>query len=184
MSVNASNDQLNWIAPEFNLLSTDDNYYNSKDLVGKSGTVIAFICNHCPYVVKMIERFVYESKELKKIDISTLAIMSNDVNLYPEDSFENMKIFASKYNFNFPYLYDAKQAVAKQYNAVCTPDIFGFNKDKILKYRGRIDSGVIKYNKDTKRELFYAMELIKKTNQGPINQNNSFGCSIKWAENK
>ena len=107
--------------------------------------------------------------------------MSNDVVNYPEDSFENMKIFANKYNFNFPYLYDENQEVAKNYNAICTPDFFGFNKFLELQYRGRIDSGTMNANnKFIKRELYEAMILIHKTNKGPKEQNNSFGCSIKW----
>ena len=184
MPVNASNDQLDWIAPEFKLLATDYKYYHLKDLIGKSGTVIAFICNHCPYVVKIIEKLVFEAEELKKIDISTIAIMSNDVNSYPEDSFENMKIFSNKHNFTFPYLYDETQIIAKNYNAVCTPDIYGFNKHKLLKYRGRINSSVVNNATNIKRELFDAMKLIAETNKGPKKQFNSFGCSIKWSNHE
>jgi len=179
MSVNAPINELNWQAPDFNLMSVDDNIYSLNDLAGKNGTVIVFICNHCPYVIKIVKRLAYEAEELKKIDISTIAIMSNDVESYPEDSFENMKLFSKKYNFNFHYLYDFSQETAKNYKAVCTPDFFGFNSNKILKYRGRIDSGV-STDKNIKRELFYAMELISKTDSGPIDQFNSFGCSIKW----
>ena len=184
MSVNAPNNKLGWKAPDFNLLSTNDQHYSLNELVGEKGTVIAFICNHCPYVVKIIERFVFESNELAKLGISTLAIMSNDVNSYPDDSFENMKIFAKKYKFNFPYLIDSTQEIAKKYTAVCTPDIYGFNYDKILKYRGRIDSGLMTNdNNYIKRELFNAMILILNTNEGPTKQFNSFGCSIKWINN-
>ena len=107
--------------------------------------------------------------------------MSNDVNSYPEDSFANMKIFSQKYKFNFPYLFDSTQEIAKKYFAICTPDIYGFNKDLELKYRGRIDSGVMgSGSANIKRDLFHAMELISKTNQGPKEQFSSFGCSIKW----
>ena len=184
MPVNASNNQLDLLAQEFNLISVDEQYYQLNDIVGKKGTVIAFICNHCPYVIKIIERFVFEAEQLEKIGVSTVAIMSNDVTSYPLDSFENMKLFAKKYNFSFPYLFDENQNIAKAYNAVCTPDIFGFNKDKILKYRGRLDSGISNSNKNIKRELFYAMELITKKNNGPDKQFNSFGCSIKWISNE
>jgi len=183
MPVNASNNQLDLLAQEFNLISVDEQYYQLNDIVGEKGTVIAFICNHCPYVIKIIERLVFEAEQLGKIGVSTVAIMSNDVISYPADSFENMKLFAKKYNFSFPYLFDENQNIAKLYNAVCTPDIFGFNKDKILKYRGRLDSGISNNNKDIKRELFYAMELITKKNNGPDKQFNSFGCSIKWISN-
>ena len=185
MLVNASEEKLNFLAPNFNLLSTNNKYYKLADLKGINGTVIAFICNHCPYVIKIIERLVFESYQLKKIGVSTIAIMPNDVFSYPEDSFENMKLFAKKYKFNFQYLYDQNQEVAKSYKAVCTPDIFGFNKDNILQYRGRIDSGVTSNdNKNINRELFYAMKLIAYKNHGPSNQSNSFGCSIKWLQNE
>jgi len=185
MPVNATNNQLGWKAPNFNLLSTNEEHYSLDSLAGINGTVIAFICNHCPYVIKIIKNLVLEAEELTKIDVSTIAIMSNDVKSYPEDSFDNMKIFAKKYSFGFHYLYDSTQAVAKKYQAICTPDIFGFNKDLSLQYRGRIDSGVISNtNKDIKRELFYAMKGIANTNKGPKQQFNSFGCSIKWINNE
>ena len=185
MPVNAPNEELSWKAPNFELLSVDNKYYSFNEIRGEKGTVIAFICNHCPYVLKIIKRLVLESIELKKIGITTCAIMSNDVKEYPQDSFDNMKKFANKYHLNFNYLFDEHQLVAKNYKAVCTPDIYGFNEDDILQYRGRIDSGVMNNdNKDIKRELFYAMELITKTNKGPFKQFNSFGCSIKWKLNE
>ena len=184
MPVNALNDKLDLLAPEFKLLSVDNQFYKLNDLLGNKGIVIAFICNHCPYVIKIIKRLVFEANELKKIGISTVTIMSNDVISYPEDSFVNMKLFAKKYNFNFPYLFDEDQNIAKVYNAVCTPDIFGFNNKKLLKYRGRIDSGVMSDNKNIKRELFYAMRNISITGEGPKKQFNSFGCSIKWKNNE
>jgi len=184
MSVNATNDNLNELASKFHLKSVNNKFYDLEELVGEKGTIMAFICNHCPYVVRIIERFVIESDNLKKIGVSTIAIMSNDTDAYPEDSFDNMKLFASKYKFNFPYLYDHSQEVAKLYKAVCTPDFYGFNKSKLLKYRGRLDSGVLEKNKKIKRELFYAMKLIANTNNGPAEQYNSFGCSIKWKTNE
>ena len=185
MPVNASNSDLDWQAPDFNLISVDEQYYSLSQLTGENGTLIAFICNHCPYVIRIIERFVYESIELNNIGVSTIGIMSNDVKQYPEDSYEKMKEFSLKYDFKFHYLYDSTQQVAKDYRAVCTPDIFGFNKNLQLKYRGRIDSKVIEEdNNDIKREMYEAMKLIKETNEGPLNQFNSFGCSIKWANNE
>jgi peroxiredoxin len=185
MPVNAPNDELSWKAPNFELLSVDNKYYSFNEIRGEKGTVIAFICNHCPYVLKIIKRLVLESIELKKIGITTCAIMSNDANKYPQDSFDNMKKFSNQYQFNFKYLFDEHQLVAKNYKAVCTPDIYGFNEYDSLQYRGRIDSGVMNNdNKDINRELFYAMELIAKTNKGPSKQFNSFGCSIKWKSNE
>jgi len=184
MPVNAPNKKLDIMAHNFNLIGVDEKNHNLNNLAGKKGTVIAFICNHCPYVINIIERFVYESTELKKIGVSTVAIMSNDTVAYPEDSFHNMKLFAKKYDFNFSYIFDSTQEIARKYNAVCTPDIFGFNKDKILKYRGRIDSGAMNNNNNIQRDLFHAMHLIAKTNEGPLKQYNSFGCSIKWILNE
>ena len=185
MPVNASNSDLDWQAPDFNLISVDEQYYSLSQLTGENGTLIAFICNHCPYVIRIIERFVYESIELNNIGVSTIGIMSNDIKQYPEDSYEKMKKFSLKYEFKFHYLYDSTQQVAKDYRAVCTPDIFGFNKNLQLKYRGRIDSKVVEEdNNDIKREMYEAMKLIKETNEGPSNQFNSFGCSIKWANNE
>ena len=185
MPVNASNSDLDWQAPDFNLISVDEQYYSLSQLAGENGTLIAFICNHCPYVIRIIERFVYESIELNNIGVSTIGIMSNDVKQYPEDSYEKMKEFSLKYDFKFHYLYDSTQQVAKDYRAVCTPDIFGFNKNLQLKYRGRIDSKVVEEdNSDIKREMYEAMKLIKERNEGPSNQFNSFGCSIKWANNE
>ena len=170
-----------WKASDFNLKSVDDKNYSLNDLIGNNGTVIVFICNHCPYVISIADRLSYEARELKKIQINFIGIMSNDVKSYPEDSFENMKKFSNKYNFEFPYLYDETQEIAKKYKAVCTPDFFGFNKNLELQYRGRIDSGVIKEkNVEIIRELYLAMKMISESNIGPKKQFNSFGCSIKW----
>jgi len=181
MSVKASNDNLGWIAPEFSLLDISGNVLSFNELKGENGTVIAFICNHCPYVISIIERLCFEAIELKKLLINTIAIMPNDVIQYPSDSFENMTIFSKKYSFTFPYLFDETQEVAKNYGAVCTPDIFGFNKKNSLSYRGRLDSGVMK-SENTKidRELYNAMIKIKENRISNDLQFNSFGCSIKW----
>ena len=168
-------------AEDFKLKSIDNKLISLNDVVGEKATLIMFICNHCPYVIAISERLSKEAKELSKLSINTIAIMSNDVIQYPEDSYENMKLFAKNYDFTFPYLFDESQEVAKQYGAVCTPDIFGFNYKNLLCYRGRIDSGVM--NSDHKkidRELYNAMVKIKNDGIGPVKQLNSFGCSIKW----
>ena len=120
-----------------------------------------------PYVIAIAERLSFEAKELKKLSINMITIMSNDVEQYPEDSFDNMKLFAKKYDFEFSYLYDETQEVAKSYGAVCTPDIFGFNSSLELMYRGRIDSGVM--NSDAKKLIenyFFAMNKIKNDGVG------------------
>ncbi|MBI04475.1 MAG: thioredoxin family protein [Pelagibacteraceae bacterium] len=183
MPVNSTNQDLGWKAPKFNLLNVNNNKLTLDEIKGANGTVIAFICNHCPYVISIVKRLKFESDELKKHSINTIAIMSNDVNHYPDDSFENMKLFANKYQFNFPYLYDESQEVANNYKAVCTPDIYGFNSELILQYRGRIDSAVIKNNNKNdkiERELYNAMIDIKDKGFTNLKQFNSFGCSIKW----
>ena len=179
--VNSSKCNTDWTAEEFKLLSVDGSFYSLDELKGKMGTVIVFICNHCPYVIEIVKKIVFESEELNKLNINLIAIMSNDVESYPDDSYENMKKFSNKYAFNFHYLYDSTQEVAKKYLAECTPDFFGFNKDLKLHYRGRIHSVNSNDNKKIiKRDLYDAMKLITKTNEGPIDQYNSFGCSIKW----
>ena len=116
-------------AENFKLKSTDNKVIDLNDVKGKNGTLIMFICNHCPYVVATIEDIVKTTNELKNNDINSIAIMSNDPTEHPEDSFENMIEFAKKYNFNFPYVIDEDQSVAKKYDAVCTPDFFGFNSN-------------------------------------------------------
>jgi len=181
MLVNATNEKLGLVAPEFQLLDVSGKTLSLNEITGVYGTVIAFICNHCPYVVAIAERLSKEAKELNKLSINTIAIMSNDTIQYPDDSYENMKIFAKKYNFTFPYLFDETQEVAKKYRAVCTPDFFGFNNKNLLCYRGRIDSDVMKSdNEEIDRELYNAMVKIKNEGKGPEKQLNSFGCSIKW----
>ena len=182
MPVNAPNDILDIDAPSFNLLNIDNNLVSLDEARGKNGTVIAFICNHCPYVKAIANRLKKEADELLSESINTIAIMSNDIINYPEDSFENMKIFSKKYKFNFPYLFDETQEIAKKYNAVCTPDFFGFDKNLKLKYRGRLDSGVMNSDPNNKinRDLFNAMIDIKNFGMSLNEQINSVGCSIKW----
>ena len=181
MPVNATNINLDMIAPSFKLMNVDNTFVSLSDAKGESGTVIVFISNHCPYVKSIANRLKKEADELLKNNIKTIAIMPNDTESYPEDSFDNMKIFAKKYKFNFPYLYDESQVVAKKYEAICTPDFFGFNKNLELKYRGRIDSGNnYSEDKEISRDLFDAMIMIKNYDTGPSDQVNSIGCSIKW----
>ncbi|MDC0052036.1 thioredoxin family protein [bacterium] len=160
-------------ANDFRLLSTNNKKLSLKDLKGENGTLIMFICNHCPYVKAVISPIVKDVLFLEKLGISSVAIMSNDVKEYPEDSFENMVSFSKEHNFSFPYLFDETQEVAKNYRAVCTPDFFGYNKNLELQYRGRI-------NTTHPTELGKAMKLIAKTDKGPEKQIPSMGCSIKW----
>ncbi|NRA73348.1 MAG: thioredoxin family protein [Rickettsiales bacterium] len=171
-----------WKAQDFKLCGVDEQFYNLADVKGTKGLVIVFICNHCPYVKAVVSKIVRDATELKTLGIGFIAINSNDATSFPEDSFENMKEFAKKYNFNFPYVLDESQAIAKKYDAVCTPDFFGFNSDLELQYRGRLDSTRMEHISDAKRELFLAMSEIAKTGEFTGQQMPSMGCSIKWKE--
>ena len=168
-------------AKDFTLLSTKNKNVSLKDIAGKSGTLIMFICNHCPYVKAVIKDISIDARELESFGIKTVAIMSNDTKNYPDDSFENMVGFSKINNFSFPYLIDETQNVAKAYGAVCTPDFFGYNKDLELQYRGRFrELKNLKPVVDGSSDLNKAMKLIAKTGKGPENQIPSMGCNIKW----
>jgi peroxiredoxin len=170
-----------WKAPPFSLPGVDGKTYSLAELKGKNGTLVIFICNHCPYVKAVIDRIVRDANELKSYGIDTVAISSNDADHYPEDSFDNMKRFAQAHGFIFPYLYDESQEVARRYDAVCTPDFFGFNSKLELQYRGRLDASRKEAGPaDARRELFEAMREIAETGKGPREQTASMGCSIKW----
>ena len=167
-------------AISFSLNGVDENIYNLDQIKGKNGTLIMFICNHCPYVKGVIDRLVLDTINLQKKGIGCVAIMSNDVENYPEDSFENMKKFSKENSFTFPYLYDETQKTAKEYGAVCTPDFFGYNKNLELQYRGRLDNAGISGEPLKEKELLNAFHQIIKTGNGPEEQKPSMGCSIKW----
>jgi peroxiredoxin len=168
-------------ATDFNLPGVDGRTWSLKECMGKNGLLIMFICNHCPYVKAIQKRIVRDALELKQLGIESVAILSNDTTDYPEDSFINMKLLAEQLNFSFPYLLDESQQVAKNYDAVCTPDFFGYNKDYELQYRGRLDESRKETSpEDSRRDLFEAMKLIAETNHGPQHQIPSMGCSIKW----
>ena len=164
----------------FLLLDVDNKTKKCFDFIGEKGTLIMFICNHCPYVKAVIDLLVNTALELKKYGVNSIAIMPNDIVKYPEDNFENMKEFSKKNFFNFPYFLDESQSVAKEYGAVCTPDFFGYNSEGKLNYRGRITA----LNKlkiiTEKNDLLDAMIKISNTGKGPKEQFPSMGCSIKW----
>jgi hypothetical protein len=139
-----------------------------------------FICNHCPYVKAVRERIVRDCRELAGHGIGSIAIMSNDLGDYPEDSFDNMKKVAAQFRYPFPYVLDETQDVAKAYGAVCTPDFFGYNAALALHYRGRLDDSGREPAPRARRELFEAMVQIAATGRGPADPSPSIGCSIKW----
>ena len=165
----------------FELKSTENKLISLNEIKGENGTLIMFICNHCPYVKAITKDIVHDCEELKKIGINSVAICSNDSVNYPEDSFENMIKFSKNNDFNFPYLIDETQEVAKAYEATCTPDFFGYNKNLELQYRGRMRElkNLIPV-RDGESDLLKAMKQIYETGKGPKDQIPSAGCSIKW----
>lgn len=171
-----------WQAPDFNLKNIDGEMVNLKNSMGTNGLLVMFICNHCPYVKAILPRLIADIHALKTLGINTVAIMSNDPSDYPEDGFENMQKIAHEMVFPFPYLLDETQEIAKKYDAVCTPDFFGFNKHFALQYRGRFDESRKETAPESTRDLFKAMKLIAETGHGPEAQIQSIGCSIKWRE--
>ena len=171
-----------WQAPDFALTDTAGRQHTLATLRGANGLLVMFICNHCPYVKAIIDRICRDARELQALGFGVAAIMSNDTVAYPEDSLENMREIARAMDFPFPYLFDPTQAVARAYDAVCTPDFFGFNKDLQLQYRGRLDSsGRAPAAADARRELLEAMRMVATTGHGPAEQVASMGCSIKWS---
>ncbi|MFO1123258.1 MAG: thioredoxin family protein [Hyphomicrobiales bacterium] len=172
--------EFGWRAIDFSLPGVDGRTYSLRDLAGPKGTVVAFICNHCPYVKAVIGRLVRDAADLKALGVTTVAISSNDASAYPEDGFAQMESFADQHGFGFPYLHDESQAVARSYGAACTPDFFGFNAALELQYRGRLDASRKEAVADARRDLFEAMRLVAETGQGPAEQVVSIGCSIKW----
>lgn len=170
-----------WKAPAFRLPATDGRTYALDDLKGPNGTLVMFICNHCPYVQAVLDRIVRDARDLAALGVATVAISANDAEAYPEDGFAHMKEVASAHAFPFPYLYDESQEVARRYGAACTPDFFGFNRGLELQYRGRLDaSGRNPGPPAARRELFEAMQAVAETGRGPADQVPSLGCSIKW----
>lgn len=176
MAVAAPVCDFGWKAPGFSLPGTDGRTWTLADVAGPKGTLIAFICNHCPYVQAILPRLIRDAQDLRAHGIGLAAISSNDATAYPEDSFDAMKQVA----LPFPYLYDESQEVARAWGAACTPDFFGFNALGELQYRGRLDSSGKQAAPDARRELFDAMVQVAATGRGPEHQIAAMGCSIKW----
>lgn len=171
-----------WKAPGFALPGVDGATHRLADLRGDKGTLVMFICNHCPYVKAILGRIVRDARELVDHGIACVAISANDVDAYPADSFDNMAMVARDNGFTFPYLYDESQAVARAYDAQCTPDFYGFDGALELQYRGRLDESRDRAAPNARRELFEAMVGVAATGKGPADQVASIGCSIKWRD--
>ena len=181
MAVSTPIADIGWKAPAFRLKGIDGHMHALKQLAGPRGTVVVFMCNHCPYVKGIMPRLIRDARDLQALGVHTVAINANDDQAYPEDSFDNMKAFAKEWALPFHYLHDPTQEVARAYEAVCTPDFFGLDHDLRLQYRGRLDAGrKDPVPEDTPRELFDAMRLVAHFGYGPGEQHASMGCSIKW----
>ena len=173
--------ELGIAAPDFALPGTDGKIWTLDEVKGENGTVVVFICNHCPYVKAITGRLVADVKTLRAEGIGFVAICANDATTHPADSFENMQKFAEERGFTFPYLHDESQQVAAAYGAVCTPDFFGLNASGTIEYRGRLDEGRTEPPPPgARRELIEAMRTIAATGKGPDTQIPSVGCGIKW----
>ncbi|QDY70082.1 thioredoxin family protein [Qingshengfaniella alkalisoli] len=183
MVVSPETCEFDWPAPDFTLPATDGKIYSLSDIKGQNGMLIVFMCNHCPYVLAVLDRIIRDAKELQSMGIGVAAICANDAESHPADSFDNMKKMAEEKGFPFPYLRDESQQIARAYDAVCTPDFFGFNADLGLQYRGRLDASRSSAGPDDlRRDLFEAMKQVAETGQGPRDQVPSMGCSIKWKD--
>jgi len=170
-----------WKAADFRLKATDGKSYTLAEARRPKGLVVIFMCNHCPYVKGALDRIIKDMAELKALGVGVLAISSNDAKNYPDDSFENMQKLAIAKEFPFPYAFDETQDVARAYDAVCTPEFYGFDAGLKLVYHGRLDEG----GKNPlppggKRELVEAMKAVAAGGTTPGNQQPSIGCTIKW----
>ena len=170
-------------APNFNLQDTiSGTYYTLDDLRSDRATVVMFICNHCPFVIHVFPEIIRIAKEYKSKGVAFIAVSSNDVENYPEDSPDKMSIVAKVLKFSFPYLYDKRQTMAKNYDAACTPDFYVFDNEDKLTYRGRLDqsrpgNNIPLTGQDLRMAINFTLEGKQINPQYP-----SAGCNIKWSE--
>lgn len=169
-----------WQAPDFTLKDPSGTAHSMQGALTEKGLLIAFICNHCPYVQAIADRLAGDAQTLIDHGIGVLAVMSNDYTRVASDSPDNMAKFAAQHGFSFPYLVDEDQTVGQAYGAVCTPDFFGFDGTGGLQYRGRLDTAAMGDATNRVPELVNAMLQIAETGKGPTSQTPSMGCSIKW----
>lgn len=168
--------------PEFSCLALDGKTYSQADFSDSKIWVFMFICNHCPYVQAIEDRYLELAHSYDANDVQFIGVCSNDAERYPDDSFEALKENWLNKNFGFPYLFDETQKMAKDFGAVCTPDFFVYGSDRKLAYRGRLDDSWKEPEKVTRREMKEAIDLLLEKNEVVENQTPSMGCSIKWIE--
>lgn len=167
-------------AHPFKLKGVDGKEYSLDNFADKKILCIIFSCNHCPYVKAVEDRINQIAKDYSTKSFALVCINSNDENTYPEDSFDGMKQRAAEKGFVFPYLRDDSQQAAHEYDAVCTPDIYVYDENRILKYRGRIDDSWKDETKVTRKELRMAIDRLLEGKEIDFEQVPSMGCSIKW----
>ncbi len=167
-------------APDFTLQDAHGVTFARKDLAKSGGLLVAFICNHCPFVVGIADRIAKDLKALDAAGIGTVLINANDFQSYPADAPDKMPAFATKFGLTSPYLVDETQNVARAFGAVCTPDFFGYGPDLTLQYRGRLDDAGRSDATNRKAELCDAMLAVAKGGAPPAQQMPSMGCSLKW----
>lgn len=182
MAASNNTDNLGSEFIDFSLIGVDGKIYSPDDFKNAEVLIVIFMCNHCPYVIGIIDRFTEFQDKYKSKNVQLAGINSNDTITYPEDSFENMKLFSSEHKMNFPYLFDESQDIAKKYMAVCTPDIFVYDKNRILKYRGRFDDNWKDEKAVKDKDLEKAVIQLLENKEINFAQIPSIGCSIKWKE--
>lgn len=167
-------------APDFSLPAVDSNTYSLDDFDDAKVLVVMFICNHCPYVKAVLDRLIDLGTTWDDDEVAFVAISSNDAERYPDDSFEQMAKLADERDFPFPYLFDESQEVARDYEAVCTPDFFVYDDDRTLAYAGRLDDNWKSPDEVEKRDLHDAIVALLNDERPSKEQHPSMGCSIKW----
>ena len=173
--------ELGTTAPSFTLPNVNNDMASLSEVAGEKGTIVMFICNHCPFVIHVIEEIVSIASEFESQGISAVAISSNDIVNYPQDAPEHMKTFAERYNLSFPYLFDESQSVAKEYQAACTPDFYLFDSEMKLVYRGQLDnSRPGNALPVTGEDLRNALRTLLTDGSIVDVQKPSVGCNIKW----
>ena len=188
MAVESSQPELGSACPDFRLPAVDGKSYGRDDFAASPVLVVMFICNHCPYVKAVEDRLIALQREFaaggRAPDVQLVGICANDAASYPDDAFDKLRERWEAKEYGFPYLHDESQAVARAFGAVCTPDIFVYDGQRQLAYRGRIDDSWKDPGKVTRRELHQAVTALVGGQRPPADQKPSLGCSIKWRQDQ